>query len=179
MKKILISMLFVFAMILSGCSFNQPNEKEEQNNVKDEEKTDNQEKDTKDVNNENLLETKYYTLTLPDKWKDLYDWEMRSTSNNQYALNFYEKQSHEEIEGGFLFGITLYLEGEDYSYLPSYDVMGTLKVNNKNYTVLVEYPTDVQFTEETSDAYHELSKDTDEILQSFQAKEGYTFEKNK
>lgn len=52
-------------------------------------------------------------------------------------------------------------------------------MNNKNYTVLVEYPTDVQFTEETSDVYHELSKDTDEILQSFQAKEGYTFEKNK
>lgn len=170
-------MLFVFAIILNGCSSHQSNEKDEQNNVQDEDTGNNQEKDTKNVNNDNLFDTKYYTLTLPDEWKDLDFWEIRSISNGLYATNFYEKQSHEEIEGGFLFGITLYLEDEDYSYLPNYDILGTLKVDQKKYTVLVEYPTDVQFTEETSDAYHELSKDMDDILQTFQARDGYTFEK--
>ena len=166
MKKIFIIMVFVLTVILSGCSTNES----------DKDNKDNQ--DTQIQIQENVVDTKYYTVMVPEDWKDLYEWMMYSATNNQYTLGFYEKESHAEIEGGFLFGISLYLDDEDYSYLPSYDILGTLKVENQSFTVIVEYPTDVQFTEDTANAYHQLSDDIDKVLKSFQAKNGCTFEKN-
>ena len=97
--------------------------------------------------------------------------------DNEYSVVFYEKESHKEIEGGFVFGISLYEEGVDYTFLPSYEELGILKTDNQTFNVLVEYPTDVQFTEDTSDHYHALTEDTEEVINSIQAKEGCTFTK--
>ena len=71
----------------------------------------------------------------------------------------------------------MYEEGVDYTYLPSYEELGILKTDNQTFNVLVEYPTDVQFTEDTSDHYHALTEDTEEVINSIQAKEGCTFTK--
>ena len=168
MKKILI-MLFVCTFIMTGCKSqnNKPVEDNDQTQV-------NTDEEKKGI----YIDTNYFTVTLPDDWEGLYDYEIISGEmDNEYSVVFYEKESHKEIEGGFVFGISLYEEGVDYTYLPSYEELGILKTDNQTFNVLVEYPTDVQFTEDTSDHYHALTEDTEEVINSIQAKEGCTFTK--
>ena len=76
--------------------------------------------------------------------------------------------------GGFLFGISLYEEDEDISYLPSYETIGLLEAKGQTYQVIVEYPTDVQFSDDTAENYQKLSKDMDDVIASLEVKEGYT-----
>lgn len=176
MKKLFIFIICIF-FTLSGCTAGESDEKKEQTNIQNEEKKDTQSQiELEEEKDDNIFETKYYSLTLPDEWEGLYYYQIRSTSNGEYALNFYEKENYELREDGNLFGILLFLENEDYSYLPSYDVLGTLQSKKHTYTVVVEYPSDVQFSEDNADVYLQLSKDVDEILQTFQANQGYTFE---
>lgn len=170
MKKVFIIMIFILTIVLSGCSHQEKDKENNQDN-----QTQIQENDTED---ENVFKTEYYSVIIPEDWQDLYDWMIFSSKNNQYTLNFYEKESHAQIEGGFLFGISLYLEDEDYLHLPSYDVLGQLTVENQIFSVVVEYPTDVQFNENSANVYQQLSDDIDDILASFQAIEGYSFEKS-
>lgn len=161
MKK--ISLLFVsFLFVLCGCQ----NKLDDSNN-------------NNTTSPDHVIETPYFTVTLPSHWDDdLYNTQIVSADKGTaYTINFNEKESYEEFEGGYLFGISLYDEGEDYSYLPSYEVLGVLKTNHETFDVIVEYPTDVQFSEETSDEYRMLSKDIDDILLTIKAKDGYTYTK--
>ena len=73
--------------------------------------------------------------------------------------------------------ISLYASEEDYSFLPSYEKIGTLSEFENTYHVIIEYPTDVQFSEETQDAYHELVKDLDDIILSFKGVNDFVFTK--
>lgn len=176
MKRIMITIIFVFSMMLTGCSYQQIKPE----TTKKEGKREVQQKQS-DKNEGIYAETRYYTLTLPSKWKDLYDLEVTSVQSHPkdlYTLCLYEKENHKEIDAGFLFSVELYRENEDYSYLPSYKDLGNLTVNDKVYHVIVTYPTDVQCTEDTYDLYHQLSNDIDKIIPTFQAKDGYIFEEN-
>ena len=40
--------------------------------------------------------------------------------------------------------------------------------------MIVEYPTDVQFSDDTAENYQKLSKDMDDVIASLEVKEGYT-----
>ena len=91
MKKILI-MLFVCTFIMTGCKSqnNKPVEDNDQTQV-------NTDEEKKGI----YIDTNYFTVTLPDDWKGLYDYEIISGEmDNEYSVVFYEKESHKEIEGG-------------------------------------------------------------------------------
>lgn len=116
---------------------------------------------------------------MPESWKDLYDCDIyREDYETGYTICFYEKESRKVIEGGYLFGISLYEEGVDYSFLPSFDELGQIQTYSKTYEVIVEYPTDVQFNEDTADLYHQLSDQIDDILGTIEAKKGCQYIKN-
>lgn len=166
MKKMLI-IFMMFLLTLNGC---MPQSK---NDVQKEQK---QEK----IQQSNIIiDTQFFTVTLPESWKDLYDCDIyREDYETGYTICFYEKESRKVIEGGYLFGISLYEEGVDYSFLPSFDELGQIQTYSKTYEVIVEYPTDVQFNEDTADLYHQLSDQIDDILGTIEAKKGCQYIKN-
>lgn len=124
------------------------------------------------------IDTEYYTLSLPNSWKDHYSHEVSNGENGVYDLSFYENKSHESIEGGWLFSIILLTENEDYTYYPSYGVLGSVEVKNKgSYNLIAIYPTDVQFTSEAAKTYNEMFDSVDGILKTISFKDICTFSK--
>jgi len=123
-----------------------------------------------------IIDTEYYTIAIPLEWKDEYVYDVISGEHYNYSLNFYEKKSHEEMNAGYLFGIQLMNENEDYKNYPSYEVLGSLEVYRiGSYNVVVTYPTDVQFMEATAKKYNSMTKQIPEILETIKFKEECTF----
>lgn len=122
--------------------------------------------------NQTIIETSYYTVTEPEDWDGLYEYEVVDLDVGGYALDFYEKDSYQGEYGGFLFGIVLYPSDYDYSYLPSYEVIGMLETDHDVYNMLIEYPTDVQFDDHNADKYHALSDDDETIIKSIKVING-------
>ena len=121
-EKMIIILSFV--LMLYGCSTNQS--------------------DNIDLNQETnpyFIDMEYFTVEVPESWNGLYEYEIYEDDMG-YSLIFYEKDSHASMEVGYLMSISLYLESEDYSYLPSYEERGKFDTGNSIYRVLVEYPTD-------------------------------------
>lgn len=155
MKKIF--MLLSCLMLLVGC------------------KSDIDDKTAGSIPQEITVETEYFHVQVPSSWEGLYEYQIYDEDINGYALIFYEKESYETMGAGYLMAISLYHESEDYTYLPSYDVLGTLEVEDDIYNVLVEYPTDVQFEEQNADKYFKLSNGMESILDTITPNEGYTY----
>lgn len=163
MKKRWIVMV-LFVALLCGCSAKSEAQKNKT--------TEKQEKNI-------IIDTDYFTLTVPESWRGLFEYEIYPDSESYaYTVNLYETNSHQEMMGGFLFGISLYEEDEDISYLPSYETIGLLEAKGQTYQVIVEYPTDVQFSDDTAANYRKLSKDMDDVIASLKVKEGCTLFKD-
>lgn len=113
----------------------------------------------------------YYTITLPGDWNGKYicnDIE----DNVSSCLAFYEKESADTEYGGHLFTVMLLPESEDYTQYPSYDYMGVLKTPEGDFNMVVLYPTDVQFSEDTSKAYNNLVSGVEQAVKTIKAAEG-------
>ena len=80
-------------------------------------------------------------------------------------------------EGGHLFSIALMPETEDYTVFPSYDWLGVLKTPDGEFNMIVIYPTDVQFSEDTAAEYNEMAADIDRIIKTVKAAGGAEFVK--
>lgn len=123
-----------------------------------------------------FIDTEYYTLSAPSSWKDGCFYEIADGENHSYTLSFYDKTSHDAINGGWLFSINLLAESEDYSIYPDYDVLGSLEVDRiGSYNIVVTYPTDVQFSEETAENYNQMSDKIPELLKTISFKDECTF----
>ncbi|MGM9662007.1 MAG: hypothetical protein ACI3WR_02820 [Oscillospiraceae bacterium] len=123
-----------------------------------------------------LIDTEYYTIKVPNSWEDDCFYEVTDGESYNYTLSFYNKASHEQISGGWLFSINLLTEFEDYTNYPDYDVLGSLEVyRTGSYNLVVTYPTDVQFSEETANKYNEMSESIPDILSTISFKEECTF----
>lgn len=123
-----------------------------------------------------LIDTEYYTVSAPNSWNDDCFYEIADGENYNYTLSFYDKASHEAINGGWLFSINLLTEFEDYSNYPDYDVLGSLEVYRiGSYNIVVTYPTDVQCSEETAEKYREMCDDISHILNTIAFKDECTF----
>ena len=146
-----------FVLMLYGCSTNQS--------------------DNIDLNQETnpyFIDMEYFTVEVPESWNGLYEYKIYEDDMG-YSLIFYEKDSHASMEVGYLMSISLYLESEDYTYLPSYEELGKLDTGDNIYNVLVEYPSDVQFDEENASKYQKLSHTMESILETITAKDGYVY----
>lgn len=123
-----------------------------------------------------LIDTEYYTLSVPNSWNDDCFYEVVDGERYNYTLSFYDKESYDAINGGWLFSINLFTEFEDYSNYPKYDVLGSLEVYRiGSYDIVVTYPTDVQYSEETAEKYHEMSAAIADILKTISFMEECTF----
>jgi uncharacterized protein YceK len=162
MKKLLIALACI--LLISGCSYTQSDDSSQEVESTEEDIT---------------IQTKYYQVKIPAEWKDLCEYDVVDLETTLYALDFYEKESLEAMDTGFLFGIVLYEKESDYKDLPSYEKIGELTVDNQTYHVIVEEPTDVQFTDDASKNYHMLLNGEKTVLDSIQANEGYTYTKEK
>lgn len=126
----------------------------------------------------NVIKTNLYNITVPLDWEDDCHYDITSGEKGGYAVNFYEEDSYEDRIGGFLFGIVLIPDGSEIPY-PSYKLLGTVEVNQKDkYSVVVYYATDVQFDEDSADDYFEMQKAEPEILESIKWNDNCKFTKN-
>lgn len=123
-----------------------------------------------------LIDTEYYTISAPNSWNDDCFYEVADGESHNYTLSFYDKASHDAINGGWLFSIELLFEFEDYSNYPDYDVLGSLEVYRiGSYNIVDTYPTDVQYSEETVEKYNKISDEIPEILKTISFKDECTF----
>lgn len=155
MKKILCVLSFL--LVLMGCTHQEPVNGDKDRGI--------------------VIDTDYFSIEVPNYWEGLYEYQIFDEQVYGYSLILYEKESYQSMNAGHLMSISLYSVEEDYTYLPSYELLGTLETGDKTYNVLVEYPTDVQFEEDHADEYQNLSKDMDEIIETIKPKEGYNYKK--
>jgi len=125
------------------------------------------------------VDTKYYTINVPDSWKNDCLYSLVDGENYNYELTFYDKLSHEKLNGGGrLFSILLLPTYEDYTTYPEYDVLGSLIVYRiGTYNIIILYPSDVQFTQETIWKYQEMEKYIPDIIATISFKDECTYSK--
>jgi len=119
------------------------------------------------------IKTRYYTVTIPADWFSNCEWEIFPTDEEgPDALVLYELSSYKTEYGGHLFTILLIPHGEDYSYYPAYEWVGVLETPEGDLDIVVLYPTDVQFSEDTADTYNRMVQDVDDVIYSLQPNDG-------
>lgn len=109
---------------------------------------------TKNDDSSWTVTTKYYTMTIPPAWTGHFDASVQEQDNGGYNLKVVNKESADANFGGHLFTVMLIPQSEDYTYLPSYDYLGTMETPDGTFSVVVQYPTDVQ----TGDVWQEFYK---------------------
>lgn len=130
-----------------------------------------------EVKNEDdaVIDTEYYTITIPESWCEDCIYEVVNGDNNNYSLSFCDKANYGE-SGGWLFSVVLLPEQDDYTYYPLYEVLGSIEVQDAGtFNVIVSYPTDVQFSDETAAQYREMYDAIPDILNTISFKENCTF----
>lgn len=128
-------------------------------------------------NQGDVIKTKYFKVQVPSSWQELYEYEVYTVDNNVYSLIFYDKASHQTDFGGHIVTISVYYLYDEYDYLPNYEYLGTLTNKDNKYTLISEFPTDVQFDTTTQDSYMKLASSYEPIIQSITGINGYKLTK--
>lgn len=178
MKKTLVCIIaLLVSLTFAGCN-NATNNGDETASGSNPQITETQKESEKPKSEQEtvLVDTEYYTVSIPVEWNDDCIYEVVSGEHYNYSLNFYERQSHDEMNGGYLFGIELLNETEDYTNYPSYDILGSLEVYRiGSYNIVVTYPTDVQFIESAAKKYNSMTAQIPDILKTISFKDECTF----
>lgn len=126
-----------------------------------------------------LLTTPYFTVKLPEDWKDLVSWSayQHTYENEQdYSLGFAAKECAEAGEGGNLCSIQVSSAPPQFiRYVGGEFVCGLKKTGEQKVSAYigVSYPTDVQFGEKTKDLYDKLYAEAQKIKDSIAPASGY------
>ena len=115
-----------------------------------------------------VVDTDHYSIELPENWAQycLYDYEDESEA--EARLTFYEKQSYYDGYGGMLFSLILLPQYKDFDF-PEATILAMLNIHEYgDYRVIVQYPSDVQFSESGMNRYIMLSEDIGGVLDTFQ-----------
>lgn len=118
-------------------------------------------------------------LTLPESWRDSYYYNVfNSKSSTSIMIAFYESKDYNANGTGWLCSV-LQLEGNDpasYNDLASYTYLGeVISPNGLNYAIVVEYPTDVQYTAQTMELYSIMWQDINTLIASMMFIDGARF----
>lgn len=197
MKKIWMSLIVLFVAInFTGCMFVvdkgigvQEDMQHEKENLEENTKEDNevlQEQNGEESKVETapskeiegtLIDTEYYTLEVPKSWDGKYCYHVSDREDNTYSFEISEKISYGDLGGGgSLFSVLLIPGGEDYTYYPSYDILGSFTSDEiGSFNIVVLYPTDVQFSEQGRQTYQEMTDGMEDVLDSISFKEGYVY----
>lgn len=117
-----------------------------------------------------VIETDFYTITLPIDWTQAAGYTL--TENR---LTMFEKQSNLEGLGGRLFTLQVLPVREDYTYYPSYELLGKFLADGVEYNLVATFPTDVQFSFDQANLYNTLYDQIPQVFASLQPANGYTF----
>ena len=126
-----------------------------------------------------LLTTPYFTVELPEDWKDLVSWsayQHTDESEQYYSLGFAAKECAEAGEGGSLCSIQVSTAPPQFiRYVGGEFVCGLKKTGEQKVSAYigVSYPTDVQFGEKTKDLYDKLYAEAQKIKDSIAPASGY------
>lgn len=126
-----------------------------------------------------LLTTPYFTVKLPEDWKDLVSWsayQHTDESEQDYSLGFAAKECAEAGEGGNLCSIQVSTAPPQFiRYVGGEFVCGLKKTGEQKVSAYigVSYPTDVQFGEKTKDLYDKLYAEAQKIKDSIAPASGY------
>lgn len=125
-----------------------------------------------------VLKTDLYTLTIPKSWQDTVEITTRPGEYNDYYVEFVHKASRDANMGGYLFGIEMFMDGDtSYEDYPSYQVIGRMIVRQAEvYMLVATFPTDVQFSDATSEEYIQIREQVDGVIESFVPESQYPFE---
>lgn len=121
-----------------------------------------------------LVSAEYFSIALPKSWEGYVDvtyWETDLTENMSVSC------SAAGDYGGQLFSLAVY-EDEEYQFLPSYALLGTLKIPGHGDCALVAiYPTDVQYdpVSEAAGYYMAMEAMVPDILGTVSANGGSVF----
>lgn len=116
--------------------------------------------------------TDYYTMTIPPAWTGHFDAALSQSNDTGYNLQVVSKESADAGFGGHLFTIMLIPQSEDYTYLPSYDYLGTMSTPEGTFSVVVQYPTDVQTGDVWTEFYKILNGDKNTAISSMRPNAG-------
>ena len=120
-----------------------------------------------------VIETAYYTLTLPVDFYNNCELQIfPADEEGPDALVLYELSSFKTDYGGHLCSILLIPHGEDYDFYPAYEWLGVLETPEGDFDIVVLYPTDVQFSEDTAAEYNRLVQYVEDVLYSLRPKDG-------
>lgn len=120
-----------------------------------------------------VIDTKYYTLAIPQKWADSCAYEIFETDNGLDVLSLYEATAFEEFGGGKLCSIQLMPTGDDtYKEFPNYEWIGELDTPDGRFNMIVLFPSDVQFTQDTMQVYNEMFDQLHDVLYALSPKAG-------
>ena len=116
-----------------------------------------------------IIETKYYTLSLPDEWKEICHYSV--VDGNTVTLR--EKASYESFGGGKLCTIMMMPTDDDtYQDFPDYELLCALDTPDGSFYVIALFPTDVQFDEDTADIYNTMMDELMSVLWGIEPMEG-------
>lgn len=112
-----------------------------------------------------FIETKYYTLTLPDSWGSTCFYSVV----DDMTVVLREASSYEAFGGGKLCTLMLMPTDDDtYKDFPDYELLCALDTPDGSFYVIALFPTDVQFNEDTTEAYNAMSNELMDVLYTIQ-----------
>ena len=120
-----------------------------------------------------VIETDYYSLTLPMEWLDKCVWDITAKNDGTYILNLYERTSYDEMCAGKLCSLMLF-PSDDNSYkdLPDNQLLAVVDTPEGSYSVVALFPTDVQYSPNTAENYNAMSDQVMDVLFSLSPAEG-------
>ena len=124
-------------------------------------------------NEANVIFTRYYTVTLPENWKNNCVYEITNPENGTYTLELYEKTSCEQMGAGKLCSFMLFPAGDkSYKEFPDYKLLAVLDTTEGSYAAVALFPTYVQFSKETAEDYSALFAEVMDVLYSIRPTDG-------
>ena len=123
--------------------------------------------------NADIIKTKYFEVSVPSSWSELYIYEIYEVDDKTYSLIFYDKDSYANSYGGHIVTISVYYENDEYDYLPNYEYLDKISNGQDTYVVILELPTDVQFDTTTQDTYKKLASTYESVIDSIKYINGY------
>ena len=119
-----------------------------------------------------VIDTAYYTLTLPEEWVGKTLCDLHKRDDGSYSMSVHEIQDFCDFGGGTLFTLMMLPTTEDYTIFPSYELLCSLDTPAGTFYIVALFPTDVQFSPENADAYNALFAQVQDVLYTIAPKDG-------
>ncbi len=190
MKNRKILSIFALVMVVSLCfSLGACSDSESTGNTTAPAETQKQEvsetvKETEPV--AQVIESKYFSLTMPKEWNDKVSYEIRTIEETgAYIIDFQHDKSYEDDFGGQLFLVEVHNEDENYAadmkeFSPTpFDFLGVLDVDGEGeFEILITYPSDKQYSSDYEKEYKSIVDSVDELMETMKPIDGAEFNKN-